>query len=203
VQSGPPAPADFASVRPARFPAKAAPIPIPPVGPYAREPKPFQIQVLPPGKERVSRVENDRDLEERIRQETLERDVHDLVVFPEKPLLSRDTYAGRGTLWDPRTAIAEPHFVGYQKLLFEDKNAERYGWDLGIVSPIVCAAEFYADLALVPYHLAMGPCRKYEFSSGYCMPGDPVPFLLYPPEISLTGTAAEVAVIAALIAIFP
>jgi hypothetical protein len=35
------------------------------------------------------------------------------------------------------------------------------------------------------------------------LPGDPVPLLIYPQEINLPNTAAEIAVIVALAAIFP
>ena len=58
-------------------------------------------------------------------------------------------------------------------------------------------------MALLPYHMATDPCRKCECSAGYCLPGDPVPLLCYPPQLSLTGAVAEAATIAALFAIFP
>ena len=61
---------------------------------------------------------------------------------------------------------------------------------------------FYADLVTVPLTFGARPCEG-EASTGYCLPGDPVPLLLYPPEITLTGTALEVGVIVALAAIFP
>jgi hypothetical protein len=35
------------------------------------------------------------------------------------------------------------------------------------------------------------------------LPGDPVPLLIYPPELSLTGTVMEAGTIVALFAIFP
>jgi hypothetical protein len=52
-------------------------------------------------------------------------------------------------------------------------------------------------------HCFNDPCRKNESSAGYCLPGDPTPYLCYPPGITLTGSAAEVAVAFALLAIFP
>ena len=86
---------------------------------------------------------------------------------------------------------AEPAYVCFKRLLFEEKNAERYGWDLGVIHPFVSTAAFYWDVATLPYHLFTAPCRKFECSAGYCLPGDPVPYLLYPPEWSLTGLTAE------------
>ena len=47
------------------------------------------------------------------------------------------------------------------------------------------------------------PCRWYECSAGYCLPGDPVPYLCYPPQLSLTGSLAEIATGVALFAMFP
>jgi hypothetical protein len=122
--------------------------------------------------------------------------------FPPSPELSRGRYAGRN--WPEMRAFAEPNYVCYQKLLFEQKNLERYGWDLGpAVTPVVSALKFWVDVGLVPYHLATDPFRNYECSAGYCMPGDPVPFILYPPEISASGALAEATAIVGLVAVFP
>jgi hypothetical protein len=91
----------------------------------------------------------------------------------------------------------------YGRLLFEDLNSERYGWDLGFIQPFVSGGRFLWDMALLPYHTATAPCRCFECNAGYCLPGDPVPYLLYPLELSLTGAAWEASVIVALFAIFP
>jgi hypothetical protein len=93
--------------------------------------------------------------------------------------------------------------VCYGRLLFEQKNLERYGWDLGFITPFVSAGKFYWDVVWIPYHIWTAPCRQYECSAGYCLPGDPVPLLIYPPELSLTGTVMEAGTIVALFAIFP
>jgi hypothetical protein len=160
----------------------------------------FQIQLEPPGPDRLFRVESDRDLYERMRQEAKAKNPLERIVFPAEPILSRDAYYGRA--WPQRDLQVEPNFVCYDPLLFEQKNAERYGWDLGILHPILSAGEFFADIVTLPYHIAMDPCRK-ECSAGYCLPGDPTPLLLYPPELSLTGAVGEAGTILALIAIFP
>jgi hypothetical protein len=172
-------------------------------GPTSTDDGTYQIQVSPPGKDRISRVENDRSLQERIRQESRRIDPKESVPFPEEPLLSRDTYGGRGNLWQQRQLTVEPGYVCHKRLLFEELNAERYGWDLGVLQPVLSTAYFYKDVALLPYHLATDVCRCHECNSGKCLPGDPTPYLLYPPELSLTGTVAEVGVILALVAIFP
>jgi hypothetical protein len=195
-----------------RAPTMQVPAPILPVryqmgGRTPEEAQPaYHIQLEPPGLQRLAMgMQTDLTLQERIRQETLSNPstASERVDFPEEPILSRDRYAGRSGIWQQRGLIVEPNFVNYHKLLYEDKNAERYGWDLGGIQPAVSYGLFLWDTALLPMHLFNDPCRKNESSAGYCMPGDPVPYLLYPPEVSLSGAAAEVAVILALVAIFP
>ena len=121
--------------------------------------------------------------------------------FPDYPPVTPDKYYGRK--WPQFSEVVEPNYVHYDRLYFEQKNTDRYGWDLGIVSPLVESLAFGKDVALLPYHMATDPFRRYESSAGYCLPGDPVPLLLYPPELSATGATAEVATIFALIAMFP
>ncbi len=162
----------------------------------------YQIQLEPPGLERIGRLDSDRKLQERISQETKEREEYERSVFPEEPILSRDVYRGRGSLWPQRTMVVEPTYTCYGRLYFQDINAERYGWDLGVIHPVLATAKFWYDLALLPVHFANDPCGR-DCSAGYCLPGDPVPLLLYPPEITLKGAIAEVGTILALVAIFP
>lgn len=162
----------------------------------------YQIQLEPPGLERIGRLDSDKKLQERIAQETKEREPSEQTQFPEEPILSRDVYHGRGGLWPRRTMVVEPNYVCYGRLYFQDLNAERYGWDLGPIHPVISTAKFWYDLALLPIHVVNDPCGR-DCSAGYCLPGDPVPFLLYPPEVTLKGAIAEVGVILALVAIFP
>ncbi len=162
-------------------------------------------ELTPPGIERLSRIEPDEKLFERIRQETLTKNPNERPVFPESPILSRDRYAGRGDLWQKRQLTVEPSYVCYGKLqtLFEDRNTERYGWDLGPLSVPLALAKFYADFALMPMKAFANPCRLNECGAGHCLPGDPVPYMLYPIEVNCEGVTAEAAVIVALVAIFP
>ena len=43
----------------------------------------------------------------------------------------------------------EPNYVCYNRLYFEQINAERYGWDLGFVAPFISAGEFFKDVVLL------------------------------------------------------
>jgi hypothetical protein len=105
--------------------------------------------------------------------------------------------------WTPLPEIIEPSYLCYGRLYFEQLNSERYGWDLGWWQPIFCAGVFLGDVVTLPYHAGTEPLRQWECNAGYCLPGDPVPFLWYPPEASATGAVAEAAAIGLLIVIFP
>jgi hypothetical protein len=138
---------------------------------------------------------------QRIIQENHGRTPPENAPFPEEPILSRETYAGRR--WPEMREVVEPRYVCYGRLYYEDRNSERYGWELGIAQPIVSAANFYAHLITVPYQWGSDPCRCTDCSAGYCLPGDPVPYLLYPVGFSLSGLAAEAGVAVGLAAMFP
>ena len=161
----------------------------------------YQIPLEPPGIQRIFRRDSEEQLKERMRQEARSRRPMERIVFPDEPILSKTPYFGRA--WPQQCEKAEPNYVCYQRLLFEQKNAERYGWDLGPLNPVVAGGVFFKDVVFLPYNLFKDPCRKYECSAGYCLPGDPVPLLLYPPELSLTGALAEAATVLAIVAIFP
>lgn len=179
---------------------------LPPTTPLTRVPgddaSEYLIPLEPPGPQRIFyRLESEASLQERMRQEARERSVPEKISFPEEPVVSTQAYSGRS--FAPNCATAEANYVLYRKLFFEQKNLERYGWDLGPVGPVVSAGKFYWDLVFFPYHLASKPCRRFESNAGLCLPGDPVPFTLYPPNLNLPGTVVEAGVIVAIIACFP
>jgi len=160
-----------------------------------------RIQLEPPGPDRIfGRRDSERSLQVRIRQDVRQQKMTPFE-FPEEPILTMQRYAPR--VFPPMTETVEPNYLCYKRLYFEDKNSERYGWDLGFIQPFVSTGIFFWDSATLPYRMATEPCRKYECNSGYCMPGDPVPYLLYPPIWSVTGGAAEIGAIIAIAAIFP
>lgn len=161
----------------------------------------YQIQLEPPGPDRLFQLESERSLQEHMRQEARQRPTLERILFPEEPQLAKEPFTPRA--FPPFQEIVEANYVCYGRLYFEEKNSERYGWDLGIVQPFVSAGAFYLDVLTLPYHLGTEPCRRYECSAGYCQPGDPVPYLLYPPELSVTGAVLEAGAIVAILAIFP
>ena len=216
VQAQPPAaPADqpiFRYSKPAARPSfderilrvggQQPPVPPPPAPGAAGEDVEYQIQLIPPGPKRFFRLESEAHFQERMRQEALSRPNPERIEFPKdyKPL-SKQPYVARA--WPPLYEIVEPAYVCYRRLGFEDINSERYGWDLGFVQPFVSAGKFFCDVATPPYRWAKEPCRHYECSAGYCLPGDAVPYLCYPVGISGLGAAAEAGAVLAILAIFP
>src|SRR5262245_45777265 len=99
--------------------------------------------------------------------------------------------------------VVEPPYLCHRPRPFEQLSAEPYGWHSSISGPAISTIVFFKDFLLLPYHLGTQPCRHYECSAGKCLPGDPVPLLLYPPELSITGALAEGAAIAVLEVMFP
>jgi len=157
------------------------------------------IQVQPPSPAHLFRVESEASMRQRLIEEALRANAPQ-PMFPPAPA-SPAPFAGRS--WPERVTCVEPSYVCYGRLLFEQINSERYGWNLGLIQPLVSLGVFYIDAATVPYHLATDPCRCYECSAGYCLPGTPVPLLLYPEECSATGALAEAAAVGAVLLLFP
>jgi hypothetical protein len=169
---------------------------------YAEEKTAEQtIQLEPPGNERLFRLESEDALKERWRQELKNTRPGDRQIYPDEPILTRDKYYGRN--WQARTLYVEPNYLCYQRLQFEQINFERYGWDLGPLSVPLSVLNFYGDVVTLTYHAFTDPFRCCECNAGYCLPGDPTPLLLYPPQLSATGAIAETAAVLTLLAIFP
>jgi hypothetical protein len=177
---------------------------IPAVGPitaYEERTAEQTIQLEPPGPDRLFRLESEDSLKERWRQELKNNRLGDRQIYPDEPILTRDAYFGRS--WQARTLTVEPNYLSYKRLLFEQINAERYGWDLGPVGTALSPLEFFGDVVTLPYHAFTDPFRCGESNSGYCLPGDPTPLLLYPPQLSTSGALAETASILAILVFFP
>lgn len=100
-------------------------------------------------------------------------------------------------------SLLEPDYVVHRRLYFEEKNSERYGWDVGIAQPIISSLYFYKDVLLWPAKLASHPFERYDSSAGKCLPGSPVPYYLYPPEVDLFGATVGAATIVGAAAILP
>jgi hypothetical protein len=154
-----------------------------------------------PGPDALFQLESESRLRERMRQEERRPGNVGRIFFPEEPVVATGTYPGRH--WKRSYEFVEPNYVCYGRLFFEDLNTDRYGFGLGVVQPLVSTGLFYLDILTLPYHMGTDPCRHYECNAGYCLPGDPVPYLLYPPKLSVTGLTMEGLAVTGLSAAFP
>ena len=112
-------------------------------------------------------------------------------------------YVPKTVNYPPAGIAVEPTYVTHRRLYFEDRNTERYGWDLGPLQTVVSAGAFYKDVFLFPAYFASHPRERYDTSAGKCRPGDPVPYYWYPPEIDIWGYSAQAATLVGAGFIFP
>ncbi len=161
----------------------------------------FQVQLEPPGPERLFKLESESALKERMRQEVRTVDPTNRVSFPKEVQLTKDVYMGRK--FPLSREIVAPNYVCHKRLYFEQPNFERHGWDLGLLQPGLCIGKFYWDVFWFPYNAGTEPLRHYECSAGRCLPGDPAPLMLYPPNINATGLASQATAVTGAAFIFP
>lgn len=160
------------------------------------------IRLEPPGRERLfGNRDTERELEERMRQERRDFGTGDAIAFPPAPQLSSEEYRPRQ--FSPGVCLVEPNYVVYRRLYFEEKNAERYGWNIGLMQPAISTLTFFKDVALLPQNFVSYPHRRFETNAGQCQPGDTVPYLWYPPEFTSSGLLAEVGMVYLLFAAIP
>jgi hypothetical protein len=214
--SAPTQPGDAVAQLPALPVAQAQPEPIPiqpkkNPDPTAKTPDPSEYTKLPP-REIIFGLPGDADLEKLVLKSL--RDVEAKRIEMGKPVDPYQRYprgltfpplpqAGEGLAYVPKTPSYEPMHTAYdslyqvhRRLLFEDKNSERYGWDLGIVQPFVSAMIFYKDVLFLPSSIGAGFAYGFwDTNAGKCLPGSPTPYMLYPPELTITGGLLEGAVI--------
>lgn len=113
--------------------------------------------------------------------------------FPKVPLVGGGLpFVAKTSTYPPARITYEPLYVVHRRLHFEEKNAERYGWDLGIMQPFISAAYFYKDVLLWPNSLASGVAYGFwSTNAGKCLPGSATPYMLYPPGLTITGSVVE------------
>lgn len=161
----------------------------------------FQIFIEPPDPERLFRRYSEMEWREQVRQDARRRPGQQRITFPEDVPLTKEPFAPRK--FPPLTEIVEPAYVMHGRLYFEQRNFERQGWDLGILTPAVNLGVFYKDIVLLPYHWWTRPHQRYDTSAGKCMPGDPTPLYLYPFEWSVSGLVGQAGVMAGGFFAFP
>ncbi len=159
------------------------------------------IRVELPGADRLFRRESEAEAFERIRQEGRRPGTASRVIFPEEQPVTTEPFELRS--WPPGATVVEPIYVCHGRLLFEQPNFERQGWEVGILTPALCLGTFWYDMVTLPVHLWNRPCYCYECSPGKCLPGDPAPFFGYPPDLTVSGVAGGAATYLGGVFIFP
>jgi hypothetical protein len=161
-----------------------------------------------PGKLDVFKFESQEELERRILRE-LRRDTTPKQIeenkFPAPPKLAPDgaVYVAKTVSYPPTRALIEPGYVVHRRLYFEEKNSERYGWDLGFVQPLVSGLTFFKDVLVMPAKVASNVHERYDVSAGKCLPGSPVPYYLYPPEVDIWGATFAAGIYTGTAFLFP
>src|SRR5262249_46578806 len=130
----------------------------------------IKVELELPGPGRLFILNSEAQFQERIRQEHRGRTPLTRSTFPDPPVVSEDRFPG--CFWPVTPKLVEPAYLCYGRLYFEEKNAERYGWDFGILQPALSSGAFFAQVATFPYRWLTNPCRGYECNAGYCLPGD-------------------------------
>lgn len=105
--------------------------------------------------------------------------------------------------YSPTQLALEPSYVVHRRLFFEELNSERYGWDLGILQPFVSSAYFYKDVLLWPGHIMSNFKERFDTNAGKCLPGTPVAYYLYPPQLTIRGGLWETAAVVGTIMLLP
>lgn len=154
-----------------------------------------------PGPDRLFRRESEDDWKDRVRQEERRRLGADKVEFPQEPPMPKETWTPR--YYPPATAVAEPCYVPHCRIIFEQPNFERLGYDFGFFHPAVTTGVFCFDLLTMPYQYCKRPFQQYDTSAGKPLPGDDAPMLLYPVEPSLTGLFGEALMVTGIVFAFP
>jgi hypothetical protein len=132
-------------------------------------------------------LKSESQWKESIRQEAKRLGPTRKVIFPETYPLTAEKYKRRS--WEPSGTQVTPGYVVHDRLLFEQPNFERYGWNLGPLGPPVEMGTYFLDLALAPYRMFSRPMDQIDGSAGKYLPGDNVPLQIYPESFSLTGAA--------------
>jgi hypothetical protein len=101
------------------------------------------------------------------------------------------------------TTAIEPSFIVHRRLLFEQPNFDRHGWELGNLQPGISTLRFVYDVVALPYHSWTRPMQHWDSSAGKCLPGDSTPLFLYWEQLSFTGAVAQVGAVAGGFIAFP
>lgn len=175
----------------------AAQMPAVPVRDEERE----LIRTELPGPQRLFVRESEAQFFDRVNKELVKQHGPGRVIpLPEDPVVSRQPYRPRQ--FKHLVHQVEPSYVCHRRLLFEQPNFERTGWDLGILTPAANLGVFYYDMLMLPYHFCSDWHDRGECNAGKCLPGDQTPLLLYRERASGTGALGQAGVVLGTVFLF-
>lgn len=145
-----------------------------------RPPFPPMIRLDVPGAQVLFRLESEEELRARMRQEAMQRERGKQLYFPDASVVMSSDKSPPPRRWPEMVELVERADVGFRRLWFHQINFDRYGWDLGVFQPAVATGTFYFDILTLPIQFMMDPWRRWEYNTGWYLPGDPAPLALYP-----------------------
>lgn len=154
-----------------------------------------------PGADRLFERKSESQFYDTIRAEAQARGGAIRPSFPEKIPVSKEKFQPRQ--FKEMVETIEPSFVMHRRLLFEQPNFDRHGWELGNLQPGISTLRFVYDVVAMPYHKWTRPLDKWDSSAGKCLPGDATPLFLYREQLSFTGLVAQAGVVAGGFLAFP
>ena len=157
------------------------------------------VRIDLPGPQRLFQRDSEAQFFERIAQETKKQKSR--AIFPEEPVLSKQPFQPRN--FPHMEERVEPGYVCHGRLLYEQPNFERIGYDFGILQPAICLGVFYYDTALLPYHVFSDLSCRGECNVGKCLPLDQAPLLLPIERFSVTGLVGQAGAVFGGVFLFP
>jgi hypothetical protein len=185
-------------------PPELAPVPKPETKVIQEPPvaKAAPTPVFEPKRDDVFRLDGDAVRNRRIQKEL--GDKTDEFPRPASLVPPGTAYTPKTGTYPPAMAKLEPAYVVHRRLYFEEPNAERAGWDMGAIQPILSAYRFTRDVVFLPQNVASGFWKnRFDTSAGKCLPGAPTPYYLYPRGYTVSGLLWQVPVTVGLVFIFP
>jgi hypothetical protein len=154
-----------------------------------------------PGLDQLTQRLAEEDVFEKWRKEYQGRPGTQRMYFPLEERVSNEVFTGRQSPYMVR--FVEPNYVVHGHLYFEQKNFDRYGWDIGPLSPGIEAGLYFYDLVMLPYHIGANACHSLETSAGKCLPGDATPLMVYREQFSITGLVFQAGAVFGGAVLFP
>lgn len=173
---------------------------MPPPAQAGEEPSGPFIRTELPGPQRLFMRESEAQFFDRLAQNMKKAD-GTRAIFPEEPVVSKQAYRPRN--FPHMVELVEPSYVCHGRLLWEQPNFERHGYNFGVLTPAICVGVFYYDTLLYPYHHFSDLSGLGDCSVGKCMPGDQAPFLVPRERFSVTGLVGQAGAMIGLGYLFP